>query len=52
MDGEIGSLEVGKRADVAILAEDPLTVAPDKLKDIRVCGTMVGGHVHLNAARD
>ena len=52
MDGEIGSLEVGKRADVAILAEDPLAVAPEKLKDIQVCGTMLGGHVHLNAARD
>jgi hypothetical protein len=43
MDGEIGSLEVGKRADVAVLADDPLSLAPQALKDVRVVGTMLGG---------
>ena len=52
MDGEIGSLEVGKRADMAILADDPLSVDPEGLKDIDVCGTMVGGRVHMNAKPD
>ncbi|MDB4106524.1 amidohydrolase [Alphaproteobacteria bacterium] len=48
MDDEIGSLEVGKRADVAILARDPLAVESLELKDIDVHGTMVGGKLHLN----
>ena len=51
MDTEIGSLEVGKRADMAILADDPIKVGGEKLKDISVIGTMVDGHVHLNKGR-
>jgi predicted amidohydrolase YtcJ len=43
MDGEIGSLAVGKRADIAVLADDPLAIAPEALKDVRVVGTMQGG---------
>ncbi len=43
MDDEIGSIEVGKRADFAVLADDPLAVAPEALKDVRVVGTMLGG---------
>ncbi|HEV8500089.1 MAG TPA: amidohydrolase [Casimicrobiaceae bacterium] len=43
MDGEIGSLEVGKRADVVALADDPLSLSPQALKDVRVVGTMLGG---------
>jgi predicted amidohydrolase YtcJ len=49
MDDEIGSLEVGKRADVAILGDDPLTIDSLALKDIDVHGTMVGGLLHLNS---
>ena len=43
MDGEIGSLQVGKRADFAVLAQDPREVDPADLKDIEVLGTVVGG---------
>ena len=45
LDGEIGSLECGKRADVAVLEDDPLTLDPRKLKDIGVWGTMWSGRV-------
>ncbi len=52
MENEIGSLECGKRADIAILADDPVDVGAAGLKDISVIGTMVGGIVHLNQGRD
>ncbi len=50
MDHEIGSIEVGKRADFAVLDTDPFDVDAMKLKDIGVSGTVVGGIVHLNAS--
>lgn len=43
MDHEIGSLEAGKYADVAVLDEDPFTVAVETIDQIPVAGTMVGG---------
>jgi predicted amidohydrolase YtcJ len=46
MDHDVGSLEVGKRADMAVLHEDPLEVDPMRLKDIRVWGTVLGGVLH------
>lgn len=52
MENEVGSLEAGKRADMAILADDPIEVGAQGLKDISVIGTMVGGFVHLNQGRD
>jgi predicted amidohydrolase YtcJ len=52
METEIGSLEVGKRADMVILGDDPVDVGALGLKDISVLGTMVDGHVHLNKGRD
>ncbi|MEM7405212.1 MAG: amidohydrolase [Pseudomonadota bacterium] len=45
MDHEIGSIEVGKKADFAVLEADPTTVAPEELKDIPVWGTVHGGRV-------
>lgn len=45
MDHEIGSLEVGKRADFCVLEDDPLALAPERLKDARIWGTVLGGRV-------
>lgn len=46
LDGEVGSIEAGKRADFAVLEDDPTTVNPGALKDIPVWGTVQGGRVH------
>ncbi len=45
LDGEIGSIETGKRADFAVLEEDPLRVGAEQLKDVPVWGTVLGGRV-------
>lgn len=45
LDGMVGSIECGKYADFAVLDDDPLAVAPERLKDVAVWGTMVGGRV-------
>jgi predicted amidohydrolase YtcJ len=49
LDGEIGSIECGKRADFAVLDDDPLRVAPHALKDVTVWGTVHGGRVFAAA---
>ena len=43
LDHEIGSIEMGKRADFAVLDENPYAVDPASLKDVRVSGTVLGG---------
>lgn len=43
LDDVVGSIEAGKLADFAVLDEDPLQVAPDRLKDVAVWGTVSGG---------
>ena len=45
LDGDIGSIECGKRADFCVLEDDPVAVAPGALKDVRVWGTVQGGRV-------
>ncbi|MEP3655068.1 MAG: amidohydrolase [Litorimonas sp.] len=42
-DEDIGSLEVGKRADFVVLDKDPTEVEPETLKDIKVTATWVNG---------
>lgn len=41
LDGEIGSIEVGKRADFTVLEDDPVEAVD--LRDVRVRGTVLGG---------
>jgi predicted amidohydrolase YtcJ len=45
MDDVVGSIEVGKFADFAILDDDPSEIAAERLRDIRVWGTILGGRV-------
>jgi predicted amidohydrolase YtcJ len=45
LDGEVGSIETGKRADFAILEDDPEEIGGDKLKDVRVWGTVQDGRI-------
>lgn len=47
VDADVGSIECGKKADFAVLGDDPLAVDPMALKDVPVHGTVVGGIVHL-----
>jgi predicted amidohydrolase YtcJ len=43
MDHLVGSLEVGKYADMTVLDDDPYTVDPMTIRDINVWGTVLGG---------
>ena len=45
LDREIGSIEVGKRADLAVLDADPTAVDPFSIRDIGVSATVLGGTV-------
>jgi predicted amidohydrolase YtcJ len=43
MDDVVGSIEAGKFADFAVLEDDPSECAPERLKDMRIWGTVLGG---------
>ena len=49
MDDEVGSIEVGKKADFAVLEDDPREMSGDVLKDAVVWGTVQGGRVFAAA---
>lgn len=49
LENEIGSIKVGKMADFTILAENPLKIDPNKIKDIKVLGTVYRGKQFDNA---
>jgi predicted amidohydrolase YtcJ len=50
-DGQVGTLEVGKLADLAVLSQDIFTVAPETIGRTRVVTTMVGGKIVYSALR-
>lgn len=43
MEDEVGSLEVGKRADYVVLSDDLMRVAPEALLDVTVVATVLDG---------
>lgn len=45
LDDKVGSIQTGKFADFCVLAEDPLSVDPMRLRDIDVVATVLGGEV-------
>jgi predicted amidohydrolase YtcJ len=45
LEDEVGSIEPGKLANLTVLAENPLTVPPETIKDIEVWGTVHEGRV-------
>lgn len=44
---EIGSLKVGKRADFALLSENPIKVDPMKIKEVAVLETIKSGKLYF-----
>ena len=44
-EADKGTIKSGKLADLTVLRDDPLEVAPERIKDIDVTMTIVGGHV-------
>jgi predicted amidohydrolase YtcJ len=44
-----GSISTGKLADFVVLAEDPHSVDPSKIKDIKIVRTVVGGNTVYQA---
>lgn len=49
LEDEIGSVEPGKRADFAVLDNNPITAPPDSLRDMRVLETMRDGKTVFTA---
>ena len=46
---DLGSLEVGKQADVVVLSEDVLTCDETRIPEIRPVLTLVGGEIVYRA---
>ncbi|WP_277679927.1 amidohydrolase [Gracilibacillus dipsosauri] len=50
MDEEnVGSIEIGKCADFVVLEEDPISVEPDRIKDIKIQATYIEGQIVYDA---
>jgi predicted amidohydrolase YtcJ len=45
LEADRGSLEPGKRADLAVLTEDPFSVPAARLKEVTSVLTLVGGRI-------
>jgi hypothetical protein len=44
-EADLGSLEAGKLADFAVLSADPTAIAPERIAEVDVLATVVGGKV-------
>jgi predicted amidohydrolase YtcJ len=47
-----GTLEPGKLADLVVLSEDPLTIPPARLKDVKVDATIIDGKIAYQRSGD
>ena len=50
-DDQLGSIEVGKHADFAVLDDDPYEVDAKDLRDITIRGTVLGGEPQIAGTR-
>ena len=51
MDKSIGSLIEGKRADLVILSDNILEIQPEKIQDIKIEMTILGGEIVYTGQR-
>jgi len=49
LENKIGSLEIGKKADIAIWARDPYAISTDQIKDLKCVMTLIDGEVVYTA---
>ena len=49
---EKGSITTGKLADMVLLSDDIFAIGPEKIRDVRVLKTFVGGRLVFDAAAD
>ncbi|HTS09202.1 MAG TPA: amidohydrolase [Candidatus Eisenbacteria bacterium] len=49
-ENEKGSITPGKLADMVLLSDDLFSIAPDKIRDVRILKTFVGGKVVFDSA--
>jgi len=47
IEHEVGSISAGKRADFCVLLDDPFEFGVDRLKDVRIAGTVFEGTPHM-----
>ena len=50
-EDEKGSITPGKLADLVVLSDDIFNIAPEKIRDVKVVNTIVGGQIVFDAAR-
>lgn len=48
-EDKYGTLEVGKQADMVVLADDPRAVSPKNIKNIKVMSTIINGEIVYSA---
>lgn len=51
-ENEVGTIELGKRADFVVLAEDPTAIDPLDIKDISIMATLIDGRVVYDKGLD
>ncbi|MGL6268575.1 MAG: amidohydrolase family protein, partial [Chitinophagaceae bacterium] len=52
IEKELGSLEIGKRADFVVLESNPLKIDPKKIKDIKIVATVMNGKLTYSKSKN